>query len=230
MVVIDVLNDAGGRELLLNKYGLRKVPVLAKGDQYAMGQMLDPFAKLAGLPMPGADGLTPEQLYKKYEMVFAAGQRYARQFPAGKFRERVIPHREREIRTLCYHVFRIGEAFLETWNGAEYAAKIADNEPPESLVTGEDVARYGASVWKQYEAWWSALNDNGSDSDRALSKTLKTYYGDTMAHKVFERVTWHSAQHCRQLIAVLERMEINPDVPLTAADLAGLPLPERLWE
>ncbi len=228
MVVIDVLNDAGGRELLLNKYGLRKVPVLAKGDQYAMGQMLDPFAKLAGLPMPGADGLTPEQLYKKYEMVFAAGQRYARQFPADKFRERVIPHREREIRTLCYHVFRIGEAFLETWNGAEYAAKIADNEPPDAMLSGEDVARYGAGVWKQYEAWWSALND--SDSDRALSKTLKTYYGDTMAHKVFERVTWHSAQHCRQLVAVLERMEIKPDVPLTAADLAGLPLPERLWE
>ncbi len=226
MVVIDVLNDAGGRELLLNKYGLRKVPVLAKGDQYAMGQMLDPFAKLAGLPMPGADGLTPEQLYKKYAMVFAAGQRYARQFPAGKFRERVIPHREREIRTLCYHVFRIGEAFLETWNGAEYAAKIADNEPPDSMLSGEDVARYGAGVWKQYEAWWSALKD----SDRALSKTLKTYYGDTMAHKVFERVTWHSAQHCRQLVAVLGRMQIKPDGALTATDLAGLPLPERLWE
>jgi hypothetical protein len=59
---------------------------------------------------------------------------------------------------------------------------------------------------------------------------LKTYYGDTVAHKVFERVTWHSAQHCRQLVAVLERMEIPPDGPLSAADLAGLPLPERLWE
>ena len=35
MVVIDVLNDAGGRELLLNKYGLRKVPVLAKGGRDA---------------------------------------------------------------------------------------------------------------------------------------------------------------------------------------------------
>ena len=226
MVVIDVLNDAGGRELLLNTYGLRKVPVLAKGDQYAMGQMLDPFAKLAGLPMPGADRLTPEQLYKKYEMVFAAAQRYARQFPAAQFRERVIPHREREIRTLCYHVFRIGEAFLETWNGAEYAAKIADNEPPDTLLTGDDVARYGAGVWKQYEAWWRDLNDG----DRDLSRVLKTYYGDTSAHKVFERVTWHSAQHCRQLIAVLERMGIVATGPLTAADLAGLPLPERLWE
>jgi hypothetical protein len=224
MVVIDVLNNAEGRDLLLNKYGLRKVPVLAKGDQYAFGQMLDPFAKFAGLPMPGADRLSPEQLYKKYEMVFAAAQRYARQFPAERFRERVIPHRERLIRTLCYHVFRIGEAFLETWDGAEYSVKIADNEPPESMQTGDDIARYGAGVWRKYEAWWKSLED------RALTRVLKTYYGDTEAHKVFERVTWHSAQHCRQLVAVLERMEIKPDGPLTPADLAGLPLPERLWE
>jgi hypothetical protein len=224
MVVIDVLNDAGGRELLLNKYGLRKVPVLAKGDQYAMGQMLDPFAKLAGLPMPGADRLSPEQLYKKYEMVFAAAQRYARQFPAERFRERVIPHRERLIRTLCYHVFRIGESFLETWDGAEYSVKIADNEPPESLQTGDDIARYGAGVWARFETWWRGVED------RSLSRMLKTYYGDTSAHRVLERVTWHSAQHCRQLIAVLEKMGIQPDGPLTASDLAGLPLPERLWE
>ena len=224
MVVIDVLNDAGGRELLFNKYGLRKVPVLAKGDKYAFGQMLEPFAKFVGLPVPGADRLSPEQLYRKYEMVFAAGQRYARQFPAERLRERVIPHRERQIRTLCFHVFRIGEAFLETWNGAEYSVKIADNEPPDSIQTGDDIARYGAGVWKRYEAWWGGLEE------RTLSRVLKTYYGDTIAHRVFERVTWHSAQHCRQLIAVLERMGIQPDGPLTAADLAGLPLPERLWE
>lgn len=224
MVVIDVLNEPGGMDLLSNRYGLRKVPVLAKGDQYAMGQMLDPFAKLAGLPMPGAQRLSPEQLYKKYEIIFACGQRLARQFPAERFRERVIPHRERLIRTLCYHVFRIGEAFLETWEGAEYGAKIADNEPPESMLSGDDVARYGASVWARYEAWWKTLDD------RALTKVLKTYYGDTAAHQVCERVTWHSAQHCRQLAAVLERMNITPDRPLTPADLAGLPLPDRLWE
>ena len=226
MVVIDVLNDAGGRELLLNKYGLRKVPVLAKGDKYAMGQMLDPFAKMAGLPMPGADRLSPEHLYRKYELVFAAAQRFARQFPAARFRERVIPHREREIRTLCYHVFRIGEAFLETWDGAEYSVKIADNEPPASMQSGDDVARYGAGVWQRYEKWWSGL----ADKDRTLSRVLKTYYGDTVAHMVFERVTWHSAQHCRQLVAVLDGMGIQADGPLTPADLAGLPMPDRLWE
>jgi DinB family protein len=224
MTVIDVLNDAGGRELLFQKYGVRKVPVLAKGDQYAMGQMLEPFAKLAGIPLSAIGGLSPEELYRKYEMVFAAGQRYARQFSTEQLRERVIPHRERNLRTLCYHIFRIGEAFLETWDGAEYTVKIADNEPPEAMQTGDDIARYGAAVWKRYEAWWKGLDD------RALTRVLKTYYGDTAAHRVFERVTWHSAQHCRQLVHVLERMNVKPDRPLTAADLAGLPLPERLFE
>ena len=81
-------------------------------------------------------------------------------------------------------------------------------------------------MWARFETWWRGL----SDEDRKLTRVLKTYYGDTSAHKVFERVTWHSAQHCRQLIAVLERMGIQADGPLTAADLAGLPLPERLWE
>lgn len=223
MVVIDVLNDAGGRELLQNKYGLRRVPVLAKGDQYAMGQMLEPFAKLAGVSMDGSQQLSPEQLYKKYEMIFAAAQRYVRQLPAECMQERVIENRERVIRTLCYHIFRIGEAFLETWEGAEYSQKIADNEPPQGM-TGPDIAQYGASVWKRYEAWWQGLED------RSLSRVLKTYYGDTVAHRVFERCTWHSAQHCRHLMAVLDRLGIPIDGPLTAADLAGLPLPERLWE
>ena len=47
---------------------------------------------------------------------------------------------------------------------------------------------------------------------------------------LFERTTWHSAQHARQLAAVLERFGIQPNGRLTADDLAGLPLPERLWE
>jgi hypothetical protein len=224
MTVIDVLNDAGGRELLLNKYGLRRVPVLAKGDQYAIGQMIEPFAKLAGISLSATKQLSPEQLYTKYGMIFSAAQRYARQFSLEQLNERVIPNRPRVIRSLCFHVFRIGEAFLEAWDGAEYSQGIADGEPIASLQAGDAIAEYGAGVWSRYESWWRGLDD------RKLTRVLKTYYGDTSAHRVFERCTWHSAQHCRQLVAVLERMGIQPDRPLTAADLAGLPLPERLWE
>ena len=209
---------------MVEQYGIRKVPVLAKGKEFAFGQMLDPFAKFIGIDPKTLKRLSPEELYKKQQTIFEAAQRYARQFPQERFREKVIPNRDRPIRTLCYHIFRIGEAFLETWDGAEYSVKIADNEPPESMQTGDDVARYGESVRKRYQDWWANLED------RSLSPVLNKYYGDTEAHRVYERVTWHSAQHCRQLVAVLERMGIEPDRPLTPQDLAGLPLPERLWE
>jgi hypothetical protein len=59
---------------------------------------------------------------------------------------------------------------------------------------------------------------------------MKTYYGMQPLHQLLERSTWHSAQHTRQLMAVLERYGIQPDGPLTQAHLGGLPLPERLWE
>jgi hypothetical protein len=49
-------------------------------------------------------------------------------------------------------------------------------------------------------------------------------------HVLLERSTWHSAQHARQLAAVLERFGIEPDGRLTAEDLDGLPLPKGLWE
>lgn len=59
---------------------------------------------------------------------------------------------------------------------------------------------------------------------------MKTYMGEQPMHALFERSAWHSAQHARQLMALLERYGIAPEGPLTRKDLAGLPLPERLWE
>ena len=59
---------------------------------------------------------------------------------------------------------------------------------------------------------------------------MPTYYGIQPLSDVLERSTWHSAQHARQLVAVLERFGIAADRPLTEAELAGLPLPAGLWE
>jgi hypothetical protein len=163
-------------------------------------------------------------LFDKYRKIFAAAQRYARQFPPERFNEPVIPNRDRTIRHLNFHLFRIGEAFLETWNGAEYTPMIANSPPGDSLQTGDQIARYGEAVWARFEKWRNALDDP------TLSRTFKTFFGEVTAHHLLERSTWHSAQHARQLMAVLERIGIPPDGPLSADDLAGLPLPERLWE
>ncbi|HYY59794.1 MAG TPA: NrdH-redoxin, partial [Burkholderiales bacterium] len=74
------------------------------------------------------------------------------------------------------------------------------------------------------ERWWRR------DGSRAAQAKLQTYYGEQPLHHVMERCTWHSAQHARQIMAVLERFGIAADGPLSATDYAGLPMPAGLWE
>ncbi len=155
-----------------------------------------------------------------------AAQRYVRQLPDDILLQDVIPNRPRPIRIMSHHIFRICDAFLNsTINGKDYAVGDANQLPEEgTCMKGSEIADFGESVIKRLEAWWGGLQD------KTLSVEIPTYYGPQPLHVVFERSTWHSAQHARQLIHVLERNGIKPNQPLTADDLAGLPLPERLFE
>jgi hypothetical protein len=220
-----VLNDPQGRERLL-KLGVRNVPVVAKGEQYVFGQNLEDVAEFVGLQGTGHTPLPPAELIRKWVLVLRAAQRYMRQIPAERLNERVIDNRDRSIRLMGHHVFRIGEAYLETViDGVEYWIQHA-NVPPKdgTFTTGEEFVRYGDDVIARLQKWWDGL------ADKSCQQSLKTYYGMQPMHQLFERSTWHSAQHARQLLAVLDRLGIEPDGRLTKEDLAGLPLPERLFE
>jgi hypothetical protein len=219
------LNDATGREQLL-QLGVRTVPVLAKGDQYIFCQNLEDVAEFVGLEGSGHTPLPPAALMTKWASVLRAAQRYIRQIPNDRLAERVIDNRDRSIRLLTHHIFRIGEAFLETVaGGVEYSVQLANIPPKDGTFTnGEEIIGYGNSVIDRLENWWRKLED------KSCRKKVKTFYGMPPMHQLLERSTWHSAQHTRQLIAVLERYGIEPDVRLTAEDLAGLPLPNGLWD
>jgi len=159
-------------------------------------------------------------------MVLRALQRYARQLPPERIEENVIPNRPRSIRLLTHHAFRIAEAYLDTVEkGVEYSVGHANIPPKDgTYTTGPEIAEYGEAVIGRLQKWWDGL------PDKSLSWQVKTYYGMQPLTVVFERSTWHSAQHSRQLADVLERFKIQPDRKLTPQDLAGLPLPERLYE
>jgi hypothetical protein len=224
-VAIDVLNDAGGREKLL-ALGVRNVPVVARGEQFVFGQNLEDVAEFVGLHGTGHQPLPPEQLIGKWITVLRATQRYLRQMPDARLNELVIDNRDRSIRLMGHHVFRIGEAFLETViDGAEYTAPLATIPPRDGTFnSGEEIARYGEEIIGRLLKWWDGV------ADKSCRQKIKTFFGMQPMYMLYERSTWHSAQHARQLTAVLERFGIEPDGRLTAEDLAGLPLPERLWE
>lgn len=221
----DVANDARALEKLL-ALGVRNVPVLAKGEQFIFAQNFEDIAEFVGLQ--GADHvpLAPDVLIAKWLHVYRATQRYIQQLPDERLPERVIPNRDRSIRFMGHHIFRIGEAFLETVvDGADYAPLFANKPPPDGeFNNGREIADYGAQVIQRLGAWWDSV------PDRRCANKVPTFFGPQPVHLLLERSTWHSAQHARQLIAVLQRYGIEPEAPLTADDLRGLPLPERLWE
>lgn len=206
--------------------GLRSVPVVSKGKNYVFGQKLEDVAEFVGLEGTGHTPLPPEQLVKKWVIALRAAQRYVRQFPDDTLLQDVIPNRPRQIRIMSHHIFRICEAFLDsTINGTDYAVGHANVPPADgTFMTGNDLAQYGEGVIQRLEQWWAGVKD------KSLSAEIPTYYGAQPLHVVFERSTWHSAQHARQLIHVLERNGIEPNQRLSADDLAGLPVPERLFE
>ena len=208
------------------KLGVSTVPVLAKGDQYIFCQNLEDVAEFVGLQGTGHTPLPPAVLMTKWTAVLRAAQRYIRQIPQQRLAERAIDNRDRSIRLLSHHVFRIGEAFVEVVEGgAEYKPELA-NVPPQdgTFNTAEEIAGYGDNIIERLASWWELLEN------KSCAQKVKTFYGRQPAHQLLERSTWHSAQHTRQLIAVLDRFGIAPDGRLTPEDLAGLPLPERVWD
>ena len=205
---------------------MRNVPVVARGEQFVFGQNLEDVAEFVGLQGTGHQPLPPEQLIGKWIDVLRTAQGLIRQLPDAALNERVVANRDRSIRLMCHHVFRVGEAFLESVvDGVEYAVQLA-NVPPEegTFTTGDEIARYGESVIARLQQWWDKLDD------KTCQQKVKTFFGMQPIYMLYERSTWHSAQHARQLTAVLEGRGIEPKARLKPETLAGLPLPERLWD
>jgi glutaredoxin len=208
----------------LREMGIRSVPVVARGGEFVFAQELADVSAFIGrkvdfkrLPAPA--------LIDKWLHVLAAAQRHVVQLPVERLQERATPGRDRSIRDLAYHVYQVPDAFLQAVeDGVEDLTSVYNAPPPAGVQTPEQIRAYGASIRNELKGWWTGL------ADKSCSGALKTYYGVQPLHHVLERCTWHSAQHARQIIAVLEGFGIAADGPLTEKDYAGLPMPAGLWE
>ena len=205
-------------------FGVKTVPVVARGGEFVFAQALEDVSRFVGRDFQ-THRLAPEELIRKWLHVLRAAQRHARQIPAGRLQERAVQSRDRSIRDLAYHVYQIPDAFLQALeDGVEDLTGVYNAPPPPGVKSAQDIAAYGSRIEKKLEAWWGGLRD------KSCGRTVKTYYGERPLHELLERCTWHSAQHARQIIAVLERLGIEPQGRLTEADYAGLPMPRGLWE
>jgi hypothetical protein len=219
-----VQDDAAGMAAL-QRLGARSVPVVAVGDDFVFAQSLTDVAELLGLDYDSTPELSPDELVRKLDGVLAAAERLVRQIPAKALHSDVMD-RNRSYRQLSFHIFKIVEAFLERTieQGATLELEHLNADAPAEIQTTADIAAYGATIRTRLDDWWAV------EDDRDCARIVPTYWGAQQLHQVLERTAWHPAQHVRQLAMLLPEFGITPDGPLTPSDLAGLPVPEKVWD
>ena len=224
-VSVNVLEDENGFKELA-ELGLRLVPIVAKGKDWANGAVFRDVARVAGFAYGAHRMLSPAELKDRIDLILNAALRYTAQLPEESI-DTLLPGRPRSYRQLAYHVFNIPEVFLNRVERDEaYTYQSLLSILPAEMKTKADLLAFGQSIVARLDAWWQG---GGKDTD--FRQPGKVYYGEVTLHEVLERTAWHSGQHTRQLMLTLkDKLGIAPDRPLADADLAGLPLPKEIWD
>ena len=218
-----MLEDESATEEL-RRLGARSLPVVSRGDRFVIAQVIRDVVEFLQLDEETGPALSPTELATRYSRILETAARLARQMPNERLADE-LPNRPRSWRVLLHHVFQIPVAFLEAEETGEtysYESMIAG--PPDAMAGSDAIADFGEAVRRRFDAWWAGARDGD------FSARVPAYFGDTSRHELLERTVWHSAQHVRQVASLLERAGVAPDRPLTAADIRGLPLTERVWD
>ena len=208
----------------LQALGVRSVPVVTRGKDYVFGQMLKDVAEFLGVDYDTKPKLSPQELIDKLDMVMTAAQRFIAQIPEEMLDEN-LRNRKRAIRHLCFHIFRLEEAFLDVVEKDVYLTRdLLNMVPPDDVKSTADLVAYGNRVQKRLHAWWDGFDD------KECAGEIDSYYGKQPLHNVLERHCWHPAQHVRQLMMLLREAGIEPKDPVDDSAFAGLPIPQKVWD
>jgi hypothetical protein len=217
------LNASPERGERLMQFGLR-APAVILGDRYADGANLMRVAEILGVDWEAPVILEPAELKAKYDIVASALLRLISQIPDGGLEYR-HPLRDRTLRGLIAHAGTIMRGqFLQPYSGDSFD-RIADG-PLDLRTTGTivDLETWVSGTRDEFNQWWE--NEGFDDNFEGI---LETHWGHRTLLEVFERAVWHTAQHARQVALLLQDIGIEPAGALTSEDLAGLPVPKRIF-
>jgi glutaredoxin len=222
-VSVNVLEDRTAMSELA-ELGVRTVPIIRRGKDWANGQVLRDVARVAGIRWGGAPILPPAELVRRLTIIQSAAQRYLRQIPDDRLGD-MLPNRPRSYSQLCYHIFNIADAFLEHETQGLPLIEGAYSRVQAPGTSKGQLGAYGQDVLERLGGWW---DEAGNSTD--FEAKAKVYYGDVTLHEYLERTTWHSGQHVRQLMMVPDKLGIAPDERLGTDTFAGLPMPDKVWD
>ena len=220
---MNVLEGDEGMEEL-RALGARSVPIVSRGARFTYAQVIGDVVDFLGLSEDTAPRLSPTELAGRLDRVLETAIRLVRQMPDDRL-ERELPNRPRSWRVLMHHVFQVSTAFLDMEaSGRTLTRENLVAPPPEDMRSSESIASHGETVRRRFSDWWSSAREE------SFEPHVPTYFGDATRHAMLERTVWHSAQHTRQIASLLAQAGVEPDRPLSRADIEGLPLTDRIWD
>jgi glutaredoxin len=216
------VRDSDTARAELEALGVRTVPVVARGSEYVLAQDLDELARFAGVTTPRAR-LSPDELAARLQALLACSETYLALIPADRLHQR-LPQRERSWLDLGFHVSMIVQALLSAADGGKLAYEFYEMRAPGTWTSAAPAVQFCRATRAGLSYWWA----------RARAQPdilLDTYWGERPLGDVLERTAWHVAQHCRQLEHLVREVAGVQAAPaLPPAALAGLPLPEAVWD
>ena len=205
----------------LARLGVSLVPAVVVGDRVVHGWNPEGYAALLGVAAPAAERLPPAVLAARLDRILAATQALLAPLSADQLAWRP-PERDRTVRDLGHHVFRLALAFVDGVDLGRFPESWLQEPAPDDLRDGAAVARYGALVRARLTGWFE-----GAGGDE-FERVIDVYYGPQSGHAMLERTTWHAAQHLRQLHDLAGRLG-TPAAALPEDAFEGLPLPRAVW-
>lgn len=206
----------------LTALGVPRVPAVAVGERVVHGWQPAAYAELVGVEWDGGSMHPPDELRRRLDRILELAQQALRDAPAADYTVKP-PGRDRDLRDLGFHIFRVGAAFVDCLEQGWFSEDWFSERAPETLATPAALADQGGKVRHRLRAWFATA------PVEIYETQARTYYGDQQVHELLERTTWHAGQHTRQLYFLLEQQGALPANSLDMAPFEGLPLPKEMW-
>ncbi len=208
----------------LARFGLRHVPIVTKGERWANGAILKDVAELVGIEGVDMTMLAPQELWRRLILFLDGALRFYGQIPDRSLHDQ-LPNRPRSYTDLVYHIFSNADAFVEEKEGIPLVVESYRRRPAADANGRSDIAAYAQRVFARLNDW-----HDRKFKDCDWKSKADVFYGEQNQHQFLERTAWHCAQHVRQLMWVLEGLDVTVRQPISSQEFAGLPMPQKVWD
>ena len=192
--------------------GIRSVPAAIRGDQSMSGWNPTRLAELLEMELE-EEPVAPAELVRTVRLVLDAAIRVAGQVPEDKW-EMTYEHRPRPLRELVRHLFHVVEVSVDADVLGVFPAQLWLEQVDVPYTTGRSrLLLYGETVRVKFDSWYARIDED------AFARIIDADVGPRTLNQVLERTRLHAGQHLRQVYAFLEMAGVEPDDPLTEAEM-----------